>query len=459
MNMKNINIHRMGMWLGVIGDIAAIAICAFLVFFKIPVSETISTVLIFAGAMLLFLTMLDAYDDLCSYATQKQRLPITFAIALLFSLFVILLVRLVFPKLLYASVLRCMAFFVLSCLVMLAGRRMLLRMLIRIRSTQTLLILYCPGCPESFLKKLVRKAVDFAEVELCEVHDIELEDEVIEKTERCDHVLILGNIPVDLRDKYILYAFAKGKGVQVIPTVENLSFLGGRIRHIGDTPVIGLKNAQLTAFEIIVKRCFDFVGALLGIVVSSPIFLLCAAAIKLDSPGPVFYKQERYTIHKRKFDIIKFRTMIRDAEKYGALLATENDKRITRIGHFLRKCRLDELPQLINILKGEMSFVGPRPERPVYADRYSEMVKNYDIRYLVKAGLTGYAQIYGQYNTKVSDKVLFDSIYINNFSMWLDMKLIVQTALIMFIKESTEGVDENMAATPAHKHDARSAAK
>lgn len=140
--------------------------------------------------------------------------------------------------------------------------------------------------------------------------------------------------------------------------------------------------------------------------------------------------------------------MVKDAEKMGAKLATERDDRITRTGRILRSCRLDELPQLINILKGEMSFVGPRPERPIYADRYSVMVKNYDIRYTVKAGLTGYAQIYGQYNTKVSDKVLFDSIYINNFSLWLDLKLIMQTALIMFVRESTKGVNENMASVP-----------
>lgn len=203
--------------------------------------------------------------------------------------------------------------------------------------------------------------------------------------------------------------------------------------------------------EKFIKRAFDFIASLLGIIITSPIFVIFGILIKLDSKGPVFYKQERYTINKQKFDIYKFRTMVDNAESMGARLATENDDRITGVGKILRACRLDELPQLFNILKGEMSFVGPRPERPVYADEYSVLVKNYDVRYIVKAGLTGYAQIYGQYNTKVSDKVLFDSIYINNFSPWLDLKLIVQTALIMFIKESTEGVDDELSFVPQKK--------
>ena len=201
------------------------------------------------------------------------------------------------------------------------------------------------------------------------------------------------------------------------------------------------------------KRAFDLIAATVGLVLLSPIFLICAVAIKRDTPGPVFYKQERYTINKNKFNIIKFRTMVKDAEKMGIKLATENDSRITKVGKILRACRLDELPQLINIIKGEMSIVGPRPERPIYADEYSRMVKNYDVRYLVKAGLTGYAQIYGRYNTKVSDKVLLDSIYIYTFSAWLDIKLIVLTIMIMFTKESTEGVDEEMASVPVSNSD------
>mgnify|MGYP004529433677 CR=1 FL=1 len=152
------------------------------------------------------------------------------------------------------------------------------------------------------------------------------------------------------------------------------------------------------------------------------------------SRGYILQAGKVYTVNKKRFNILKIRTVISDAEKYGARLATENDDTITRFGKILRACCIDELTQLINILKGEMSVVGLRHERPVYADVYSEIVKKYDIRYIVKAGLMGYVQVYGQYNKKVSDKVLFDSIYINNFSFFNDIKLIMQTVMAIRIK-------------------------
>lgn len=451
--MNKTNVYKTGMWLGFLSDVAAISAAFFLTCFAFSVSVAgalpiyISSLVI----LILFLTMLDAYDDLCSYTAQKSRLPITLAVAFVLSVLVLALLYMVFLKHIRFAYRFCMLYLFFAYVFMLAGRQAVLRLLIRIRKTQSLLILHAPNCPELFLKKLKRKAEDFGRVSFFELTSDEPESKALDAIDKTYQVLLLGNIPLDVRDKYIVHCLSADKTVSVIPTVENLSFIGGRIMHIGDTPVIGLKNSHLALWEKAIKRAFDFTAALIGLVIASPIFLICAAAIRLDSRGPVFYKQERYTIYKKRFDILKFRTMVQDAEKTGARLATENDDRITRVGKILRLCRLDELPQLVNILKGDMSFVGPRPERPIYADRYSEMVKNYDVRYVVKAGLTGYAQIYGQYNTKVSDKVLFDSIYIKNFSLWLDLKLIVQTAMIMFIKESTEGVEESMAAAPPQK--------
>lgn len=451
--MNNRNIHGIGMWMGIVNDIVMLTIGYMItgLIFWTPVKLTAPIYMVFVGVILLFLFMLDAYDDLCSYMIQKQRLPITLAVTFVLSCISTAIIGVLFSFYDSLSVLFHIVFFVIGYVLLLIGRKMLYRILIKYRKSQSMLILYFDGCPKPFLNKLTKSAADFGCIKHFKLTQNDVESKALYAIDSCDCLLLLANIPQDLINKYVLYSLEKGKTIQVIPSLENLSFMDARIRHIGDTPVIALKNAHLMFMERAIKRMFDIIASLIGIVVTSPIMALCAAAIKLNSNGPVFYKQERYTIHKKRFNIYKFRTMVQDAEKYGARLATENDDRITSVGKILRACRLDELPQLLNILKGDMSFVGPRPERPIYADKYSKMVKSYDVRYLVKAGLTGYAQIYGQYNTKVSDKVLFDSIYINNFSLWLDMKLMVQTSMIMFIKESTEGVDEEYASVPQKK--------
>ncbi len=192
-----------------------------------------------------------------------------------------------------------------------------------------------------------------------------------------------------MRDSYILRALSAGKAVKIIPTIKALSFMHAKIDHVGDTPVIRLKSIRMSLPERIRKRGFDFLMSFFGLVVLMPAFLVCALMIKLDSKGPVFYLQERYTRCKRRFRIVKFRTMLAEAEKNGARLATEHDDRIiTRAGKILRTCRLDELPQLWNILKGVMSLVGPRPERPIFADEYSH-------REELRCALFGQGRAYG----------------------------------------------------------------
>ena len=192
-----------------------------------------------------------------------------------------------------------------------------------------------------------------------------------------------------------------------------------------------------------VKRTGDIILSLIGIILTSPIMLVVAILIHSYDTGPVFYKQERYTIHKKVFKVIKYRSMIVDAEKNtGARLASENDDRITPIGHFIRSTRIDEIPQFFNILKGDMSFVGPRPERPEIHEEYCEKVPEFDFRLSVKAGLTGYAQVFGKYNTTTYDKLKFDMIYVQKASILLDMQLILLTLRVVFQKESTEGVEE-----------------
>ncbi|MBR3095407.1 MAG: sugar transferase, partial [Clostridia bacterium] len=179
-----------------------------------------------------------------------------------------------------------------------------------------------------------------------------------------------------------------------------------------------------------------------AIVISSPVMLLTALAIKLDDRGPVFYKQRRLTLNGREFNIIKFRSMRCDAEKDGvARLAGDNDDRITRVGAIIRKCRIDELPQIFNIFLGQMSMVGPRPERPGIAKEYEEVMPEFALRLQVKAGLTGYAQVYGKYNTTPYDKVQMDLIYVARQSFMEDIRLMLMTFKILFVPSSTEGVD------------------
>jgi len=187
----------------------------------------------------------------------------------------------------------------------------------------------------------------------------------------------------------------------------------------------------------------DIVLCSIAMIVAAPVMAAVAIAIKLEDGGPVFFRQKRLTRNGREFEILKFRSMIVDAEKYaGAVLATDNDPRITKVGKFIRATRLDEIPQILNILKGDMSIVGPRPERKVIADEYCKDIPEFAYRLKVRGGLTGYAQIYGKYNTSAYDKLRLDLMYIENYSFMMDIKLIILTLRIIFSKESTEGIDK-----------------
>ena len=216
-------------------------------------------------------------------------------------------------------------------------------------------------------------------------------------------------------------------------------------RHIQsfDAPVLCVTRSELNPEYAIIKRAFDIVSSGAALIILSPVLLITAAAIHFYDGGPAIYKQVRLTQNGREFTIYKFRSMRVDAEKDGvARLSTgDNDDRITPIGRFVRKCRLDELPQLWNILKGDMSVVGPRPERPEIAKQYYEFLPDFQLRLQVKAGLTGYAQVYGKYNTDPYEKLEFDLMYINNMSVITDLQLMFATFGILFSKESTEGIE------------------
>ena len=245
------------------------------------------------------------------------------------------------------------------------------------------------------------------------------------------------------RNIILKYCVASGIDVFVIPRVGDVIMSGARHMHMFHLPMLRVGRYMANPEYLFVKRAMDIVLSLIALVVTSPIFLITAIAIKSDG-GPVFYKQVRLTKDGRTFEIMKFRSMRVDAEKDGvARLSTgDKDDRITPVGHIIRKCRIDELPQLINILKGDLSICGPRPERPEIAAQYCEEMPEFALRLQAKAGLTGYAQVFGKYNTTPYDKLQMDLMYIAHPSIVEDLKIMLATVKILFMPESTEGISE-----------------
>ncbi|MCR5421749.1 MAG: sugar transferase [Lachnospiraceae bacterium] len=255
--------------------------------------------------------------------------------------------------------------------------------------------------------------------------------------------VMLWDIETSARNRLHKYCYEKSKETYVMPKIMDIVQRGAVTLHFFDSPLMLTKSFPLEFEQMFVKRIFDIVFSLFLIMILSPVMLVTALVIKLYDRGPVLYKQIRCTIDNREFYIYKFRSMIVEAEKDGvARLASKNDDRITPVGRIIRKIRVDELPQLFNVLKGDMSFVGPRPERPQIIDKYKKVMPEFAYRTKVKAGITGYAQVYGKYNTLPYDKLKLDLFYIENFSVWLDLRLVILTIKTIFTLESTEGVSD-----------------
>ena len=265
--------------------------------------------------------------------------------------------------------------------------------------------------------------------------------EIKQNIDRCEAVVICG-VDKNLQKEIISYCYTNEKRTYVLPDITDIIINNSYNLQIGDTPVLMGRNRGLTMEQKIIKRIMDIIVSAIGLVVASPIMLVCAVAIKLNDGGPVFFKQNRITENGKIFNVLKFRSMIVDADKDGAKKAVDNDDRITSVGRVIRACRVDELPQLINILKGDMSVVGPRPERIENVYEYSKKYPEFELRHRVKGGLTGFAQLYGKYNTSPEDKLHMDLTYIETYSLLLDFKLLILTLKVLFMKESTEGFDE-----------------
>ncbi|MBR5421424.1 MAG: exopolysaccharide biosynthesis polyprenyl glycosylphosphotransferase [Lachnospiraceae bacterium] len=265
---------------------------------------------------------------------------------------------------------------------------------------------------------------------------------VCEELEKDYEGLVIWDIPTSERNTLLKYCYGRSIRVYIMPKIPDVLVKGTEEMHIFDTPIYLIREYALTVEQRVAKRIIDLICSLILIVLTSPLMLLTALAVKLCDGGPVLYKQIRCTLGRKEFRILKFRSMRVDAEKDGvARLAGKKDDRITPVGHVIRACRLDELPQLFNILKGDMSFIGPRPERPQIIEQYEKDMPEFAFRMKVKAGLAGYAQVYGKYNTTPYDKLKLDLTYIENYSIWLDLKLMLLTLKILFTPDATEGVN------------------
>jgi len=267
------------------------------------------------------------------------------------------------------------------------------------------------------------------------------ETDTIKQIEASDIVLIGESLPVEIKEHILRIANEKKKMVILVPTLYEISCSKMYLWQIDDLPTQRVSRMLLTLEQRILKRTLDIVVAVISLILLSPIMLITTVIVKLDSPGPIIYSQVRVGRFGKEFKVHKFRSMRQDAEaKTGPVLAGENDPRITKFGHFMRATRIDELPQLINVLKGEMSIVGPRPERPFFVEQFIKEKPEYAYRHNVKPGITGLAQIAGKYNTTAYDKLVYDLIYIQNVSVMYDLTLMLQTLKVLITKESTEGV-------------------
>ena len=281
----------------------------------------------------------------------------------------------------------------------------------------------------------------------------------IRQTIRSHEVIFLAGIPDTEEAQLEAYCYKHNKTIYLLAELEDVVISTAQQTILDDTPFLYIHRMEPTLVQRVAKRACDIIVSLCGLIVASPVMIVTALILKSQGHGSVFFRQKRATLNGNVFEIIKFRTMY---EESGNFSAREDDNRITPVGSFLRKYRIDELPQLFNVLRGEMSLVGPRPEMLENVDRYTREVPEFRYRQQMKAGLTGLAQIEGKYNTSPKDKAILDLLYIENFSLAYDFKLMLRTLTIFFRRDSTEGFGEkkvdcpNMRTTALAEHDAHS---
>lgn len=303
-----------------------------------------------------------------------------------------------------------------------------------------LIILYGSHQAASLVFKMSQRVDKYM---ICESVSISEDKQHIQQLIMKYEGVIICDIPAEMRNDYIKFCFEHSIRAYIAPKISDIIIRGADDIRLFDTPLLLCRNYGLAFEQRLVKRIFDIAFSIVALVAALPFMLISAAAVKLYDGGPVFYKQKRLTIDGREFYVYKFRSMIVDAEKNGIpQLCSEEDSRITPVGKVLRKFRIDEFPQLLNIIQGDMSVVGPRPERPELTSEYEKEMPEFSYRLKVKAGLTGYAQVTGVYDTSPYDKLKMDLMYIENYSLRMDLQIILMTLKTMLFPGKTNAEAE-----------------
>ena len=301
-----------------------------------------------------------------------------------------------------------------------------------------LLLIYGKYSPDNLIRKLESRKDKY---HIHEAISIDTDMEEI-KAKIADHgSVVLADIPSQIRNQLLKFCFAHDIRCYTVPKISDIMIMNAARINLFDTSLLLFRNNGLTLWQRFAKRTFDIIASVIGLVIASPFMLIIALCIKLYDGGPVFFTQDRLTEGGRVFKVYKFRSMRVEKPNGEYCLTRKDDDRITPVGKIIRNIHFDELPQLLNILKGDMSIVGPRPECPKLAEEYTQMIPEFGFRLKVKAGLTGYAQVYGKYNTTPYDKLKLDLTYIKKYSFLLDLQLIIMTLKILFQKENTEGIE------------------
>lgn len=309
---------------------------------------------------------------------------------------------------------------------------------VKLYPPRKMVLVYGKYSPDDLARKFASREDKYT---ICEMISIERDIEEIKEKIAEYRCVVLADIASEIRNQLLKFCFQNDIRCYSVPKISDIMIMSADNIHLFDTSLLLFRNKGLSIEQQFMKRAFDIIASLIAIVVASPFMIVIAVCIKLYDRGPVIFTQDRLTKDGRIFKVYKFRSMRVEQESAGYCMTRKHDDRITPVGKVIRNIHFDELPQLFNILKGDMSFVGPRPECPSIAEDYCKIIPEFNYRLKVKAGLTGYAQVYGKYNTTPYDKLKLDLTYIENYSFVLDIKLMLLTFKILFQKENTEGIE------------------